>query len=96
VCAESVDRAIFHAHGDAAETLAIVTHDEVHGEIFHEEEAVILESHTIEGVEDSMASAVSCRCATVSLPTLAKLQALATKCTLIDLAFFSARERKSK
>ena len=41
VCAEAVDRAIFHAHGDATKALPIVTHDEVHSEVFHEEKAVI-------------------------------------------------------
>jgi hypothetical protein len=37
VGAETVDRAVFHAHGDHADGRRLIIHDEVDGEILDEE-----------------------------------------------------------
>ena len=73
VGAEAVDGAILHAHGDAAHALAVVGHDEVHREVLHEEEAVELQGHAVERVEDGVARAVGRRRAAVRLAAIAVL-----------------------
>mmetsp|Transcript_157687 Transcript_157687/g.505719 ORF Transcript_157687/g.505719 Transcript_157687/m.505719 type:complete len:246 (-) Transcript_157687:2-739(-) len=94
--AEAVDGAVLHAHRDATQALAVIAHDEIHGEVLHEEQTVELQSHAVERVEDGMASAVCRSRATVCLTTLAELQALAAEGALVDLALRGARERQAE
>merc|ERR1719401_2460880 len=47
-------------------------------------------------MEDSMTSAVSGSCTTISLPSFAKFEALPPEGTLIDLAFTCSGKRQAK
>jgi len=91
VAAETVKSAILHVESDYANTLTIL-HDQVEGEILNEVGRVVPKRLTIEGVQDGMTSPVSSSCTAVGLPTLAVLERLATKGTLIDLAFLCPGE----
>mmetsp|Transcript_131730 Transcript_131730/g.294772 ORF Transcript_131730/g.294772 Transcript_131730/m.294772 type:complete len:486 (-) Transcript_131730:56-1513(-) len=93
---EAVDGAVLHAECGAADALAIGAHDKVQGEVLHEEEAVELQSHAVEGVQDGMASAVSGGSAPVGLAPFAEFQALAAEGTLVDLALRSPREGQAE
>mmetsp|Transcript_69425 Transcript_69425/g.145005 ORF Transcript_69425/g.145005 Transcript_69425/m.145005 type:complete len:556 (-) Transcript_69425:101-1768(-) len=96
VGAEAVDGAILHAHGDASQAPAIVAHDQVHGEVLHEEQAVELQGHAVQGVQNGVASSVGSGRASVGLATLAELQALTTEGALVDLAFRSSGEGQTE
>mmetsp|Transcript_18054 Transcript_18054/g.30480 ORF Transcript_18054/g.30480 Transcript_18054/m.30480 type:complete len:200 (-) Transcript_18054:226-825(-) len=91
-----VDGTIFHAHGYTTQAFPVITHDQVHGKVFHEEEAVKLQGHAIQGVENGMACAVRSSRATIRLAAFAKFQALSTKSTLINLALRSSAEGQTK
>mmetsp|Transcript_14602 Transcript_14602/g.33178 ORF Transcript_14602/g.33178 Transcript_14602/m.33178 type:complete len:200 (+) Transcript_14602:1228-1827(+) len=96
VSAKAMDRAILHANGNATNALAILGHDQVQGKVFHEEQAVVLQRHTVQGVKDSVTCAIgSCR-TTVRLPTFAKLQTLTTKGALVDRTLRCARKGEPK
>jgi len=86
--------AILHVESDYANTF-IILHDQVEGEILNEVGCVVPKRLTIEGVQDGMTSPVSSSSTTVGLPTLAVLEGLAAKGTLIDLAFLRPRERNT-
>merc|ERR1719517_424548 len=47
-------------------------------------------------MQDGVAGAISCCRTTISLAALAKLQALASKCPLVDLTLRCAREREAE
>jgi len=94
VAAETMKSAILHVESDYANTLTIL-HDQVEGKILNEVGCVVPKRLTIEGVQDGMTSPVSSSSTTVGLSTLAVLERLAAKGTLIDLAFLRARERNT-
>eukprot|EP00438_Fugacium_kawagutii_P008624 Skav221657 [mRNA] locus=scaffold1750:162733:170537:- [translate_table: standard] len=83
---ESMDGTIFHAHGHATQALAVVTHDEVHGKVFHEEQAVELQGHAVKRVQNGVPRAVRSGGAAVGLTAFAKLQTLTAEGSLVDLA----------
>mmetsp|Transcript_21645 Transcript_21645/g.42284 ORF Transcript_21645/g.42284 Transcript_21645/m.42284 type:complete len:208 (-) Transcript_21645:156-779(-) len=91
-----MDGTVLHAHGNATKATAIIAHDEIECEVFHEEEAIKLQSHAVKCVQDRMTSAICCCSTAVCLATLSKFQTLATKCTLIDLAIRRPREGQTK
>lgn len=78
-----MERTVFHAHGDAADALAVIAHDEVQREVLDEEEAVILQSHSVERVQDRVSSSISCCGTAIRLPALAELEALTSKGALV-------------
>lgn len=61
-------------------------HDQVEGKVFDEEVGVVSERLTIKGVKDSVARSIGSGCTAVGLSTLAELERLSSKSTLIDLA----------
>jgi hypothetical protein len=83
-----MDRAIFHAHCNTTKAFTIIAHDEVQGKVLNKEEAVILQCHSVESVKNRMPCPVGSCSTTVCLTTFPKLQALATKSTLINLSFW--------
>mmetsp|Transcript_96763 Transcript_96763/g.301817 ORF Transcript_96763/g.301817 Transcript_96763/m.301817 type:complete len:694 (-) Transcript_96763:27-2108(-) len=93
---EAVDGAVLHAEREAAEALAVAAHDEVQGKVLHEEEAVKLQRHAVERVENGVAGTVGRGGAAVRLPALAKLQALAAEGALVDLALGRAGEGEAE
>mmetsp|Transcript_92424 Transcript_92424/g.128293 ORF Transcript_92424/g.128293 Transcript_92424/m.128293 type:complete len:218 (+) Transcript_92424:1194-1847(+) len=93
---EAMNGAVLHAHCKAAETLAIITHDQIHGKVLDKEQAVELQGHAVQRMQNGMAGSVSCRGTSVSLPALPELQALSTKGSLVDLAFWGAGEGQTK
>merc|ERR1719487_1286895 len=96
VAGEAVEGAVLHTERDAANALTLLVHDEVHREVLDEEEAVVLQGHTVQGVQDRVASAVGCRSAAVRLAAFPELQALAAERALVDLALVGAREGEAK
>jgi hypothetical protein len=91
---ESVPSSILHTEGHHTVTLTIV-HEQVSGEVLNKEEAVMLESLTVQSVKHSMSSTISSTGTAVSLATLSKLEGLATKSTLVNLAILGTRERQT-
>ncbi len=57
-----------------------------------EELAVVLHALPIQGVQHGVTGTVSCTCASVRLPALSKVQRLAAKGSLVDLALVCAGE----
>jgi hypothetical protein len=96
VGSEAVDGSIFHAYGSAANALTIISHDQIHSKVLHEEQAIVLQRHSIEGVQNGVARAVCSSSATVRLTALAKLEGLTAKGPLIDPAIFTTGERQAK
>jgi len=91
VRAETVKGTILHVQGENTAALAIL-HDEVQGEVLDEEVGVVAEGLAIKGVKNRVAGTISDSGATVGLTTLAKLQTLTTKGTLVDLALLGSGE----
>ena len=92
VSAETVKGTVLHIQGDDTNTFSIL-HDKVESKVFNKEICVVPERLSIECVEDSVSCPVRRRSAAVGLTTLAILEGLATKCTLVNLAVNSPRER---
>jgi hypothetical protein len=42
VSSKTVNATVLHAHGEATEATAIITHDEVKGKVLHKKEAIKL------------------------------------------------------
>lgn len=82
---ETVECAILHIEGNNTNALTVL-HYQVQREVFDEEVRVMAERLAIECVEKSMSSTISGSCATICLTTLAILERLTTKCTLVDLS----------
>lgn len=91
---EAVERTVFHVERNDTNTLAIL-HDQVQGKVFNEEIRVVSQRLAVKGVEESVASTVSSRGATVRLTTFAILQRLTTKGTLVDLPLLGTGERNT-
>lgn len=88
----SVDSAISHVVGHDSSAL-ITLHEQVHGKVFHEEDAVVSKSTTKERVKHRVAGTISHSCASVGLTTLAKVSRLASEGPLVDLTLASSAER---
>lgn len=86
-----MESTVFHVEGNDTNTLAVL-HDQVQGEVLDEVLGIMAQGLTVEGVEDSVASSVGGSGATIRLSTLAELEGLTTKGTLINLAFLGSRE----
>jgi hypothetical protein len=71
-------------------------HYEIQGEVFDEEVGVVSEGLAIKSVEDGMPGTIGGGSATIGLTTLAVLQRLATKGSLVNLPFFRPRERDTE
>jgi hypothetical protein len=91
VGAETVDRAVFHAHGDHATAGAFV-HDEVDGEILDEEFRRVAQRLAIERVQDRMAGAVGSGAGALGCWAFAIFRGHAAERALVNLALFGARE----
>mmetsp|Transcript_27195 Transcript_27195/g.33827 ORF Transcript_27195/g.33827 Transcript_27195/m.33827 type:complete len:379 (-) Transcript_27195:7-1143(-) len=87
----AVDGTVGHVVGHDTAALTVL-HDQVHGEVLDEENAVVAESATEERVKHRVTSAVGDGAASVGLTTLAEVSGLATEGTLVDLAVASAAE----
>ena len=88
----SVDGTISHVVGHDS-TALVALHNEIHGEVLYEEDAVVAEGATEERVQHGVSRAVSDGAAAVSLATLAEVSGLATEGSLVDLAFTCSAER---
>mmetsp|Transcript_18145 Transcript_18145/g.53028 ORF Transcript_18145/g.53028 Transcript_18145/m.53028 type:complete len:423 (-) Transcript_18145:356-1624(-) len=91
-CVDSVQTTVFHAHGQHANTPALVVHDEIQGKVLNEVRRVEGQGPAIERVQHGVARAVRSSRATVRLATLAKVQGLASEGALVDLALLGARK----
>ena len=88
----SVDSAISHVVGHDSSALATF-HEQVHGKVFHEEDAVVSKSTTKERVKHRVTGTVSHSSASVGLTALAKVSRLASEGPLVDLTLASSAER---
>lgn len=87
-----VDGTVSHVVGH--DTTALVTlHNEVHGEVLHEEDAVVTKGASEKRVQHGVSRAVSDSAASVCLTTLAVVSGLPTEGSLVDLAFRGSAER---
>lgn len=88
---EAVDVSILKRNG--SNTLAnSILHNEILSKVFDEIVGVIVERSAIQGVQHGMASSVSHTAGPVGLATLAKIYALPTKGSLVDLAIVQTAE----
>ena len=87
----SVDSAISHVVGHDSSAL-IAFHEQVHGEVFHEEDAVVAEGTAEERVEHRVTGTIGHGSAPIGLATLAKVSRLASKGPLVDLSLASSAE----
>jgi len=94
VAAEAMKSTILHVESDYTNTLTIL-HDQVESEILNEIGCVVSKRLTIESMQDGVTSTVSSSGTAVSLATLSVFERLATKGTLIDLAFLCPGERNA-
>ena len=83
--AEAVKGTVLHVERDNTDALAIL-HNQVQGKVLDEEVGVVTEGLAVEGVEEGVAGTVGRGGAAVGLATLAELERLTTKRTLVDLA----------
>ena len=88
----SVDSAISHVVGHDSSAL-FVLHEQVHGKVFDEEDAIVSKSTTKERVKHRVTGTISHSCASVGLTTLAKVSRLASESPLVDLTLASSAER---
>merc|ERR1712238_555993 len=87
-----MDGTISHVVGH--DTTALVTlHDEVHGEVLDEEDAIVSKGTSEECVQHGVTCAISDGAASVCLATLAVISGLSTESSLVDLAISSSAER---
>mmetsp|Transcript_19618 Transcript_19618/g.43478 ORF Transcript_19618/g.43478 Transcript_19618/m.43478 type:complete len:291 (+) Transcript_19618:780-1652(+) len=93
VCTEPVQSTVLHGHGNAANAVPRVVHQQVHQKIFDEKKAIVLQSHAVEGVQNRVPCAVSGGGAPVRLSSLSELQALAAKGPLVNFSLIGAGER---
>lgn len=80
---------------DATEHMSrmhVMMHGGVKSKTLTKELHIVLHSLAVQGMEHSMACSVSCTSTSVCLASLAKLQALTTKCSLIDFPLICPRE----
>src|SRR5215475_4027746 len=89
--AEAMQRAVLHIPRQQAVAASVLAHQEVEREILGEELSVVLEALLIEGMQDSMPGAVSCRAGALS-HLLALADGLAAEGALIDSAVAGPRE----
>lgn len=86
---EPVKCTVLHVQRDDTHTLAVL-HDQVEREVLDKEVGVVTEGLAVQGVEERVAGTVGSSSTTVCLTTLAELQRLTTKRTLVDLALLSS------
>ena len=87
----SVDSTISHVVGHDA-TALIAVHQEVHGEVLDKEDAIVAKRATEQRVQHGVSRSVSDRTASISLTTLAKVSALSTEGSLVDLTITGSAE----
>jgi hypothetical protein len=88
----SVDCSICHVVSHNTTALTIV-HKEVQSKVLNEENAIVTEGSSEEGVEHRVTSSVSDCAASVGLAASTEVLGLTSEGTLIDLSFLCARER---
>jgi hypothetical protein len=88
---ETVKGSVLHVEGNDTDTLAVL-HNQVQGEVFDKVLRVMSQGLAVECVENGVAGTVGSGGASVSLATLAELERLSTKGTLVDLAFLRSGE----
>jgi len=92
VSSHSVDSAIGHVVGHDSTALSTF-HEQVHGKVFHEEDAVVSKSTTEKRVKHGVTGTVSHSSASVGLTALSEVGRLASKGSLVDLTLASSAER---
>ena len=95
VSTETVEGSVFHVQGNDTDTFTVL-HDEVEGKVFNEEVGIMLKRLSVECVQNGVSCSVCCSSATVGLAAFSKLEGLATKRPLVDLAITSTRERHAE
>jgi hypothetical protein len=88
---EAVQRSVLHVEGEDADALAVL-HEQVERKVLDEEVGVVAERLAVECVKHSVARSVGGGGASVRLSTLAVVERLTTKGTLVDLALLGSRE----
>ena len=80
-------------HVVSHDTAALITvHEEIHGEVLHEEDAVVAESSSEESVQHAVAGSVGDSTASVGLATLAEVSGLTSEGSLVDLTLAGSAE----
>ena len=80
-------------HVVSHDTAALITvHEEIHGEVLHEEDAVVAESSSKESVQHAVAGSVGDSTASVGLATLAEVSGLTSEGSLVDLTLAGSAE----
>ena len=90
---ETVDRAVFQAHGDNAAAGAVLIHHQIDGKIFDEELSRMPQRLAVERVQHGVAGAVGGGAGALCRRALAIVGRHAAEGALIDPAVFGARER---
>merc|ERR1719443_960013 len=85
VGSHSVDGSISHVVSHNSLDSSIISLDEVHSEVLDEEDSVITESTSHQGVEHRVTSSVSHTAASVGLSTLTIVLRLASEGSLVNL-----------
>mmetsp|Transcript_47934 Transcript_47934/g.117584 ORF Transcript_47934/g.117584 Transcript_47934/m.117584 type:complete len:264 (+) Transcript_47934:983-1774(+) len=96
VCTEPVQSPVLHRHSDATNALTRVVHQQVHQKILHEKQTIVLQSHPVQRVQNSVPCSVSSSRTSVRLPPLPELQTLPSESTLVDLTLIRPGERQAK
>ena len=89
---EAMQRAIFHRQSQDALTSAIIIHNQVNRIIFDKKFCLVAQTLLIQRMQNCMAGTVSCGTGTPG-NIFAIIKSVATKRTLIDIAFFGTRKR---
>jgi len=90
-----VQRAVLHVDGHHAAARAAVVHDQIQRKVLHKVAGIERQGAAVQGVQQRVAGAVGGARAPIRLPTLAKLQALAAECALVDTSLVVTRERQA-
>jgi len=71
-------------------TALVTLHDEIKGEVLNEEDAVVPESPTEQGVQHAVSGSIGDSAASVGLTALTPVLGLATECSLINLTLLGS------
>ena len=87
-----MDSTVSDVVGHDTSAVLILVHNEVHGEVLNEENAVVSESSSEESVEHRVAGSVSDSAASVGLTAFSVVSRLSSESSLVDLSFSGSRE----
>lgn len=91
VASESVEATVFHAQSDDSLALAIL-HNQVQSKVLNKVSGIVEQGSTVESMEETVSGSIGDAAASMGLTTLAELQTLTAKGSLVDLALLGSRE----